>query len=135
MGEEKKAPVRPDVKDTKLPDLLSKEAAATMNASFHAGPIAPFHKSAQQWWGLEAPLLHRDAQPRRHDRDLHEGEQDGGERRLRELLQAIEGVGWVLRDIGYVYQPLKERSHAFSDSAHMTGDILGIYTFAKPDPE
>jgi len=48
-------------------------------------------------------------------------------------LEGIEKVGWQLRDIGYVYQPLKERSHALSDSAHITGDIIGVYTFTRPN--
>jgi hypothetical protein len=48
------------------------------------------------------------------------------------LLQAIEGVGWILQDIGYVYQPLKERSSVLTDSAHMSGSIIGIYTFRRP---
>jgi hypothetical protein len=47
-------------------------------------------------------------------------------------LQTIESVGWRLDDVGYVYQPLKERSHALTDSAHMTGNIVGIYTFRRP---
>ena len=48
------------------------------------------------------------------------------------LLQAIEDVGWMLHDIGYVYQPLKERPHMMSDAALMTGSIIGIYTFKRP---
>lgn len=48
------------------------------------------------------------------------------------LLQAIEGVGWMLDNVGYVYQPLKEKSHVLTDSAHMTGSIIGIYTFKRP---
>ena len=47
-------------------------------------------------------------------------------------LQVIEGTGWRLDDVGYVYQPLKERSHALTDSASMTGNIVGVYTFRRP---
>jgi hypothetical protein len=46
-------------------------------------------------------------------------------------LQAIEGVGWRLDHIGYVYQPLRERSHLLTDSSLMTGNIVGIYTFRR----
>lgn len=51
------------------------------------------------------------------------------------LLKAIEDVGWRIFHIGYVYQPIKERSHALTDSAHMTGNIVGIYTFRRPPTE
>ena len=47
--------------------------------------------------------------------------------------EAVEKVGWTLRDIRYVYQPLAERSHAFTDSAHMVGNVIGIYTFVRPE--
>ncbi|HET6791558.1 MAG TPA: hypothetical protein VFI35_08250 [Actinomycetota bacterium] len=47
-------------------------------------------------------------------------------------LQVVEGVGWRLESAGYVYQPLRERSHILTDSAEMTGDVLGIYTFRRP---
>jgi hypothetical protein len=48
------------------------------------------------------------------------------------ILQQIEAVGWHLHDIGYVYQPLRERSHALTTSNIMTGNIVGIYTFRRP---
>ena len=47
-------------------------------------------------------------------------------------LQTIEAVGWRLDDAGYVYQPLKERSSALTDSAHLSGNIVGVYTFRRP---
>jgi hypothetical protein len=50
------------------------------------------------------------------------------------ILQQIEAVGWDLHDIGYVYQPLRERSHALTTSNIMTGNIVGIYTFRRPEP-
>jgi hypothetical protein len=46
-------------------------------------------------------------------------------------LQTIEGIGWRLDSTGYVYQPLKERSHMITDSAQMTGNVVGIYTFRR----
>ena len=48
------------------------------------------------------------------------------------LLAAIEDVGWVLYDIGYVYQPVTQRSNILTDSANLTGRIIGIYTFKRP---
>ena len=48
------------------------------------------------------------------------------------LLAAIEDVGWELYDIGYVYQPITQRSNILTDSANMTGQIIGIYTFKRP---
>lgn len=50
-------------------------------------------------------------------------------------LQVIESVGWKLATAGYVYQPLKERSHVLTDSAKLTGSIIGVYTFRRPAPE
>jgi hypothetical protein len=50
-------------------------------------------------------------------------------------LQAIESVGWRLYHIGYVYQPLAERSHMLTDSARLTGHVLGIYTFRRDEPD
>lgn len=47
-------------------------------------------------------------------------------------LQTIEAVGWRLDSTGYVYQPLRERSHALTDTQQMTGNVLGIYTFRRP---
>ena len=47
-------------------------------------------------------------------------------------LQTIEAVGWRLDSTGYVYQPLRERSHALTDSTQMTGNVVGIYTFRRP---
>jgi hypothetical protein len=47
------------------------------------------------------------------------------------ILQQVESIGWLLHDIGYVYQPLKERSHALTTSNIMTGNIVGIYTFSR----
>jgi hypothetical protein len=49
-------------------------------------------------------------------------------------LQTIEAVGWRLDDIGYVYQPLRERSTMLTDTQQMTGNIVGIYTFRRPQP-
>ena len=49
------------------------------------------------------------------------------------VLQQIEAIGWQLYDIGYVYQPLRERSHALTTSNIMTGNIVGIYTFRRPE--
>jgi hypothetical protein len=49
-------------------------------------------------------------------------------------LQTIEAVGWRLDLTGYVYQPLRERSHALTDTQQMTGNIVGIYTFRRPQP-
>jgi hypothetical protein len=46
-------------------------------------------------------------------------------------LQVIESVGWRLDSSGYVYQPLKERSHALTDSANLTGNIIGIFVFRR----
>jgi hypothetical protein len=50
-------------------------------------------------------------------------------------LQAIEAVGWQLDSSGYVYQPLRERSHALTDTQQMTGNVIGIYTFRRPQTE
>jgi hypothetical protein len=50
------------------------------------------------------------------------------------VIQQVEAVGWRLHDIGYVYQPLRERSHAMTTSNIMTGNIVGIYTFRRPEP-
>jgi hypothetical protein len=47
------------------------------------------------------------------------------------ILQQIEAIGWHLFHVGYVYQPLKERSHALTTSNIMTGNIVGIYTFHR----
>jgi hypothetical protein len=47
------------------------------------------------------------------------------------ILPQIEAIGWHLYDIGYVYQPLRERSHALTTSNIMTGNIVGIYTFHR----
>jgi hypothetical protein len=47
-------------------------------------------------------------------------------------LQTIEAVGWRLDSTGYVYQPLRERSHALTDTQQMTGNVLGDYTFRRP---
>ena len=57
----------------------------------------------------------------------HEGEDVSG------ALQQIEAVGWVLRDIGYVYQPMDERAIALARSSALTGNIRGIYTFMRPE--
>jgi hypothetical protein len=48
-------------------------------------------------------------------------------------LEAVERVGWRLESSGYLYQPLRERSHLLTDSAEMTGDVIGIYTFRRPN--
>ena len=47
-------------------------------------------------------------------------------------LQVIETAGWRLEATGYVFQPLKERSHVLTDSTQVTGNIVGIYTFRRP---
>jgi hypothetical protein len=47
-------------------------------------------------------------------------------------LQTIEAIGWRLDSTGYVYQPLRERSHALTDTQQMTGNIIGIFTFRRP---
>jgi hypothetical protein len=47
-------------------------------------------------------------------------------------LQTIESVGWQLESTGYVFQPFRERSHALTDSAGITGRIIGVYTFRRP---
>jgi hypothetical protein len=46
-------------------------------------------------------------------------------------LQTIEAVGWRLDSTGYLYQ-LRERSHMLTDTQQMTGNIVGIYTFRRP---
>src|ERR1044071_3636127 len=40
------------------------------------------------------------------------------------VLQQIEAIGWSLFDIGYVYQPLRERVHALTTSNIITGNIV-----------
>jgi hypothetical protein len=47
-------------------------------------------------------------------------------------LQTIEAVGWRLDSTGYLYQLLRERSHMLTDTQQMTGNIVGIYTFRRP---
>ncbi len=47
------------------------------------------------------------------------------------IVQQVEAIGWHLYHIGYVYQPLRERSHALTTSNIMTGNIVGIYTFHR----
>jgi hypothetical protein len=47
------------------------------------------------------------------------------------IVQAIESAGWVLMDVGYVYQAVRERSHVLTDSAQIEGNIVGIYTFRR----
>jgi hypothetical protein len=47
------------------------------------------------------------------------------------IIQQIETIGWHLHHIGYVYQPLRERSHVMTTSNIMTGNIVGIYTFSR----
>jgi hypothetical protein len=47
-------------------------------------------------------------------------------------LQTIEAVGWRLDSTGYLYRPLRERSHALTDTQQMTGNLVGIYTFRRP---
>lgn len=44
---------------------------------------------------------------------------------------AVTTVGWKLEDIGYVFQPTRERSHVLTDSAQIEGRIIGIYTFRR----
>ncbi len=94
--------------------------------------IEGYRQSAQAWWesgrryyivtlnlgGTVASLTYQD----------HHGGVD-----VSGTLQQIEAIGWELRDIGYVYRPLKERSSVLTDSAILTGDVLGIYTFVRPE--
>ncbi|MGZ4131790.1 MAG: hypothetical protein ACXVWF_01985 [Actinomycetota bacterium] len=47
-------------------------------------------------------------------------------------LQMIEKIGWRLDSSGYVFQPLRERSHTLTDPAGIAGRILGVYTFRRP---
>jgi hypothetical protein len=44
----------------------------------------------------------------------------------------IEAVGWKLDQTGYVFQPLLQKSHLLTDTQHVTGRIIGIYTFRRP---
>ena len=95
--------------------------------------IAEYATNAQAWWEsgrtyyiVKLSLGGTVAGLTEH-RDL-EGEDVSG------VLQQVEAVGWLLDDIGYVYQPLRERSHALTTSNIMTGNIVGIYTFRRPSP-
>jgi hypothetical protein len=46
-------------------------------------------------------------------------------------LQAVERVGWLLVDCGYVFVPVQERVLSEED-ANILGVIEGIYTFRRP---
>lgn len=46
-------------------------------------------------------------------------------------LQTIEQAGWRLLDIGYVFRPTKEQSHMMTQSANISGQILGVFTFRR----
>jgi hypothetical protein len=93
--------------------------------------IAQYAENAKAWWEsgrtyyiVKLSLGGTLAQLTTHAEV--EGEDASG------ILQQIEAVGWHLHDIGYVYQPLRERSHALTTSNIMTGNIIGIYTFRRP---
>jgi hypothetical protein len=58
--------------------------------------------------------------------DATEGIDVGG------ALQVIEAVGWRLDQAGYVFQPTLQKSHLLTDTQHVTGRIIGIYTFRRP---
>ena len=47
-------------------------------------------------------------------------------------LQVIEAVGWKLEQAGYVYRNLIHQSTILTDTARITGDIIGVYTFRRP---
>jgi hypothetical protein len=47
-------------------------------------------------------------------------------------VEMIESVGWQLDNVGYAYQPLRERSHVLTDSANLEGRIIGVFMFRRP---
>jgi len=93
--------------------------------------VARYAENARAWWESGrtyyiVKLSHGGTVAGLVEHKELEGEDVSG------VLQQVEAVGWQLIDIGYVYQPLRERSHALTTSNIMTGNIVGIYTFRRP---
>jgi hypothetical protein len=95
--------------------------------------VAAYAENARQWWASSrryyvAQFNHGGTTAGWTDAFASSSHDVSG------LLEAIEDIGWVLHDIGYVYQPITQRSNMLTDSANMTGIIVGIYTFKRPPP-
>jgi hypothetical protein len=107
------------------------QVAQAVEESKRQAHVAGYAENARQWW----------ASGRRYyiAQFSHGGTAAGwvdaravNSHDVSGLLEAIEDVGWVLHDIGYVYQPITQRSNILTDSANMTGTIVGVYTFKRP---
>jgi hypothetical protein len=111
--------------------LMLPQSDAEARRTSHQEGMKPWRDSARQWWDsgrryyiVQLPLGGTVAGT------MSQTEMPGAD--ASAILEVIEKVGWALHDIGYVYQPLMERSHALTDSAHMVGNLVGIYTFVRP---
>jgi hypothetical protein len=112
--------------------LMLPQSDAEARRTSHQEGMKAWRDSARQWWDsgrryfiVQLPLGGTTAS---FTSQLETAGTD-----VSGILQTIEKVGWTLHDIGYVYMPLKQRSHAFTDSAHMEDNVIGIYTFARPE--
>ena len=47
------------------------------------------------------------------------------------VVQSIESVGWVLLPTSHVFWPERENSHMLTDSANISGRLIGVYTFRR----
>ena len=93
-----------------------KQVGESATQAWNSGRL--FHTVALHHGGTEAGYIGQGKAVQGHD--------------VAGALQVIETAGWRLEATGYVFQPLKERSHALTDSTHVTGNIVGIYTFRRP---
>ena len=111
----------------------SQVAAAQAAENRRTAHVASYMENAKQWWDSARQYyvvkfnLGGTSASYMGSSELDADDVSG-------LLQGIESIGWILHNVGYVYQPLKEQSHLLTDSAHMSGSIIGIYTFKRPPP-
>ena len=47
------------------------------------------------------------------------------------VVQSIESVRWVLFSTSHAFRPEREESHMPTDSANISGRLIGVYTFRR----
>jgi hypothetical protein len=114
----------------RTPGAMRPDTNAQIEEEARQRLVALYAESAKSWWDSGrtyyiVKLSHGGTVAGLVEQKELEGEDVSG------VLQQVEAVGWHLYDIGYVYQPLRERSHALTTSNIMTGNIVGIYTFHR----
>ena len=66
-------------------------------------------------------------------RYLNTSTSPGGGDDVDGAVQSIESVGWVLFSTSHVFWPEREKSHMLTDSANISGRLIGVYTFRRSD--